>query len=656
MFFKIRSFLKIEQKLTLSFILILLIFAAFGVITIIEIHTMKSMFSQIKKQDIGATDILDKLVLCMDKIRILEAELVLTRDEKHLNANIEDIRSTIKTINGKINEYKELAETDNERSLFTQFETYFNHFVKYNEELILQKTSKTVSMEKLEIFLKDFQVSFDKMLSTIESIIKLEYNDVFSRVDRSVTIYEDTRYRITLIFTILILFGTVLAFYLVERFSRIYFDINENLKIEVLKNKTVDFFKDQLDEINIQKLLYLISNGLGCVSADFYSRSKNRAGENTDYSRISLNEGVENVLNSVEGGVSRPEISFGFLMTELEILKEPIVQDFSKAIMNYDERSSNYSSEKKEFIAYARSRKIITAVMYPIIRKGEVVNIIGLYFKEGTEYIYQKKLRYITDIISHVSLLIDNFNLINELKSKNELLFKQNGELDAYARTVSHDLKNPLSAVSGYLQMIIGELQKEEKPNIEKILKFSENSLHAANSMDHLINDILNLSRVKNLALAIEKVDMKGVVTGVIKLLDEKIKKAGVEISVHGELPVINADLSCMERVVANLFSNSIKYMGNGKKRQITFSCSESGNFYKFTHSDTGSGIAKQYHSNIFMPFYRTREEAEVDGTGVGLSIVKSIVERHGGKIWFESSQGAGTAFYFTIPKTQANK
>lgn len=651
MLVKIRSFMKIEQKLTLSFILILLIFAAFGVITIFEIHTMKSMFSQIKKQDIGASDILDKLTLCMEKIRILEAELILTRDEKLLKSNIDDIHSTISSINDKIKDYKELAETDSEKSLFTQFETHFSHFVKYNEELILQKTSGTSSMEKLEAFLKDFQASFDKMVAIIDSIIKLEYNDVFSRVERSVVIYEDTRYRITLIFTILIFFGTILAFYLVERFSRIYFAIDENLKIEVLKNKTLDFFKDQLDEINTHKLLYLISNGLECVSADFYSRSKNRDGKKTCYSRISLNEGVANVLNNIDARDTRPENSFNFLLADLEVIKEPLVYDFSKPITNYDEKSSNYSDEKKEFLSYAKSKKIITAVMYPIIRKGEVENIIGLYFREGTEYIYQKKLKYITDIISHISLLIDNFNLINELKSKNELLFKQNGELDAYARTVSHDLKNPLSAVGGYLQMIISELHKEKTPNIEKMIRFAENSLHAADSMEHLINDILNLSRVKNLALAIEKINMNAVIGGVIKLLDEKIKKSNVEISVHGEIPIINADLSCMERVVTNLFSNSIKYMGNGAKRQISFGYSESGEFHKFTHSDTGIGIAKQYHSNIFMPFYRTREESQVDGTGVGLSIVKSIIERHGGKIWFESSQGAGTTFYFTIPK-----
>ncbi|HNY10132.1 MAG TPA: ATP-binding protein [Candidatus Wallbacteria bacterium] len=651
MLLKIRSFMKIEQKLTLSFILILLIFAAFGIITIFEIHTMKSMFSQIKKQDIGATDILDKLVLCMDKIRILEGELVLTRDEKNLNNNIKEINSTINSINDKIIKYKALAETDNEELLFTQFETAFKRFVKYNEELILQKTSGTTPLEKLELFLNDFQASFDKMVDIIDSIIKLEYNDAFSRVERSIVIYEDTRYRITLIFTILIIFGTILAFYLVERFSRIYFAIDENLKIEILKNKTVDFFKDQLDEINIHKLLYLISNGLECVSADFYAKIKNRTDKKNNFSRISLNEGVETVLNNIDGRTTMPANSFNFLLTDLEIIKEPLIYDFSKPITNFDENPANYSDEKKDFLAYAKSKKIITAVIYPIIRNGDVENIIGLYFAEGTEYIYRKKLKYITDIISHVSLLIDNFKLINELKSKNELLFKQNGELDAYARTVSHDLKNPLSAVSGYLQMIISELHKEEKPNIEKISKFSENSLHAANSMEHLINDILNLSRIKNLALDIKKVDIKSVVNGVIKLMDEKIKKANVEISVQGELPVINADLSCMERAISNLFSNSIKYMGNGNKRHISFSYSESSDFYTFTHSDTGCGIAKQYHSNIFMPFYRTREEAEVDGTGVGLSIVKSIVERHGGKIWFESSQGAGTTFYFTISK-----
>ena len=118
----------------------------------------------------------------------------------------------------------------------------------------------------------------------------------------------------------------------------------------------------------------------------------------------------------------------------------------------------------------------------------------------------------------------------------------------------------------------------------------------------------------------------------------------------NDDLPVIQADETQMIRLFQNLIENAIKFQKKTELPQIHVSCTKQGNMYRFSVADNGIGIEKQYHDKVFVVFQRLHSVKDYPGTGIGLSICKRIVERHGGTIWFESIANEGTTFYFTIP------
>jgi len=169
-----------------------------------------------------------------------------------------------------------------------------------------------------------------------------------------------------------------------------------------------------------------------------------------------------------------------------------------------------------------------------------------------------------------------------------------------------------------------------------------------------LVNAILNVSRIELGTLAIEPkpTDFRKVADSVVDELSPHIKnkKLNIEKSYDKNLPIINADLQLIRIVFQNLLSNSVKYTPNGGVISLTIA--EKKPNLLITVSDTGCGIPGQQQSKIFTKLFRADNvrEKETDGTGLGLYIVKSVVEQSGGKIWFESKEDRGTTFYFTIP------
>jgi signal transduction histidine kinase len=141
----------------------------------------------------------------------------------------------------------------------------------------------------------------------------------------------------------------------------------------------------------------------------------------------------------------------------------------------------------------------------------------------------------------------------------------------------------------------------------------------------------------------------------VVSSLDSRIKRNKINVSIHDKLPTIVCDENRMKDILSNLIINAIKFMGEDEQRQISIGCDKNGNdYYKFYVEDTGIGIRKEYQEQIFTIFRRLKE-IDAEGTGVGLSIVKKIVEQHKGSIWIESpvKDGKGTRFCFTIPVTR---
>lgn len=583
------------------------------------------------------------------KVRLLEEELLLTSDE----VSIKKIVGEIGTLTGLIREgtklYCSVADSKKHLELIRKFGTNFDNFARICDILIGDKLIHKKPVEFLQNDLNESKNNFEGLQYMLESIIAEENNDILKRLETGDSIYNGVRNRLTVIFAALIVFGIALTFYLVDRFAKVYKEIDESLKIEITKNKIIGFFNDRPYFFNRQKLLYLICDGLDAAAGSLMTRSGDPRGAGANYERTSIVRGEDALPDGAEHG----EFStLDFLLRHLDTLKEPIFYDVGLFVENHANKITDDDENRSRFVELARAKGLRSVIFYPIMDGGDFKHVIALFFRENLDALREFKVRQVNQIVQQVDLLLSNMYLINELKSKNDLLHKQNNELDAYSRTVSHDLKNPLTAVLGYLQMISSEASRPAgSVRLEKVKKFAETAETAGRTMERLISDILAFSHAKNVILAIDNVDMKKMLGDVAEVFGEKIRNEKIEISIADDIPVIRADALCMERVFTNLISNSIKYMGDGERKSISISYRGDRPAHHFIYRDTGAGISKKYHQNIFTPFFRTHENESAEGTGVGLSIIKNIIERHGGRIWFESGQGAGTTFFIELPK-----
>ncbi len=214
---------------------------------------------------------------------------------------------------------------------------------------------------------------------------------------------------------------------------------------------------------------------------------------------------------------------------------------------------------------------------------------------------------------------------------------------------VSHELRTPLTSIKGFAETILQEdLSKEE------IMKFVQIIYNEANRLNNLVNAILDISRIEAAKVHFKKkkVDLKDIVENVIELVYPRIKSSDLVINrdySDEEKYIVFTDEEKVEQIILNLVDNAIKYTPFGG--EITIGIQNKGNEILVYVSDTGIGIPDKDKPHIFEKFYRTSISMSVaQGTGLGLVIVKYLVETLGGKIWFESELSRGTTFYFTLP------
>jgi len=223
-------------------------------------------------------------------------------------------------------------------------------------------------------------------------------------------------------------------------------------------------------------------------------------------------------------------------------------------------------------------------------------------------------------------------------------LEERNRELDQFAYITSHDLKAPLRGIANLSQWIEEDLGDNVTDDIRKQLDLLRGRVHR---MEGLIDGILQYSRVGRVKGAIETVDVGVLLHDVVDLI---APPAEFHIDVAPNMPTIITERLRLQQVFQNLINNAIKHH-NRADGHICISVAERGPMYEFAVTDDGPGIAPQYHQKIFVVFQTLAARDKVEGTGIGLSLVKKIVESNGGQIQVESAEGAGTTFRFTWPK-----
>jgi len=257
----------------------------------------------------------------------------------------------------------------------------------------------------------------------------------------------------------------------------------------------------------------------------------------------------------------------------------------------------------------------------------------------------------------YAGLAIENARLntaleddLNHRKTLIEELETKNAELERFTYTVSHDLKSPLVTITGFL----GYLEQDAiAGNVEKIKGNINRISSAARKMQSLLNDLLELSRIGRLMNAPENVPFTEIVHEAVDRVRGRLDEIDAIVEIQTDLPVISGDRTRLVEVIQNLIENAAKYSSPTAKPRIEIGTQvyNKKNEALFFVRDNGIGIAPKYHENIFGLFNKLNATSE--GTGIGLTLVKRIIEVHGGKIWVESEVGKGATFYFTLPSKQ---
>lgn len=228
---------------------------------------------------------------------------------------------------------------------------------------------------------------------------------------------------------------------------------------------------------------------------------------------------------------------------------------------------------------------------------------------------------------------------IEELKRSNE-------DLEQFTSMASHDLGEPLRVISGYMHLL-EEIYGKKLDN--EGLNYIKSVQNSANRMQQLINDLLSLSHVGIEGIPFKMADMTEILRESLANLQASIDESGAVISIDKELPKTNVDRFQIVQVFQNLIGNSIKFR-RGEKPKIHIGTAKKKDRWIFSIKDDGIGIEKKHFDDIFVVFQRLHSKSEYPGTGIGLTICKKIIERHGGQIWVDSIVDKGSTFYFSIP------
>jgi light-regulated signal transduction histidine kinase (bacteriophytochrome) len=247
---------------------------------------------------------------------------------------------------------------------------------------------------------------------------------------------------------------------------------------------------------------------------------------------------------------------------------------------------------------------------------------------------------------SKVAVFVDLYEKTRRVEDQAAQLARSNSELEQFAEIVSHDLRNPLVSVVGYLQMLTdgatGGLEGESK-------EFVERALHAAESMGTLIDDLLSYALAGKVVGNLRATNAGHAVDRAVSNLNAEIEAAGAKIHATG-LPVVRADSSQLTRLFQNLIGNSVKYRDTGRPLEVDIGAQRQAGEWEFSVTDNGAGLVADETGSVFTMFYRGSSAQGRPGSGIGLAICKKVVEGHGGRIWAEPRNDGGTVVRFTLP------
>jgi PAS domain S-box-containing protein len=284
-------------------------------------------------------------------------------------------------------------------------------------------------------------------------------------------------------------------------------------------------------------------------------------------------------------------------------------------------------------------------MMVPMVSKQKTIGVLSVHSYEPEMYSHEH-LTLLQSIAHLAGISIEKAQLYQETIRKSREIEARNKELDDFTYVVSHDLKEPLISVEGYAKMIRHEFQQHLDEGGRGYLQaVMDSCLH----MKRLIDDLLLLSRISKLIEKRTKVELAPLIADVLEELRFSIRERKAEIIVQEGLADVVAVDTHLRIVFRNLIANALKFCDKPLPR-IEIGSTVAPDVTTLFVRDNGIGIEPTHFEKIFLIFQRLHRKDEYEGVGAGLTIVRKIIESHGGKIWVDSTVGEGSTFFFTIP------
>ena len=293
----------------------------------------------------------------------------------------------------------------------------------------------------------------------------------------------------------------------------------------------------------------------------------------------------------------------------------------------------------------------------PLVNQSRLVGVLYLENSVSDGAFSETRLQFLRMLAAQMTISLENSDLYSnlermveqrtaELREVNVSLVSSNQELDAFARTVAHDLKNPLGTIAGYTRYLIDDLDAIASDELVDVLgRIERTSEHTV----RIVNELLLLASVRKGDVKMVPVDMGPVVQGALDRLNAMIGEHHAVITVPARWPVVLGHALWIEELWANYISNAMKYGGRPPQVEVGADLLE-GSHVRFWVRDNGPGITAAQQQKIFAEFSRL-EGARGEGHGLGLSIVKRIADRLDGVVGMTSEMGQGSVFFFTLPR-----
>ena len=309
-------------------------------------------------------------------------------------------------------------------------------------------------------------------------------------------------------------------------------------------------------------------------------------------------------------------------------------------------------------IALLREALAIDPLLVAIIMTGEgtIGTAVEAMQSGALDYILKPfKLSAILPVLGRSlamrRLRLENAALERRVREHADELEAANHELEAFTRSASHDLRAPLNIILGFSALLVGELGPRIPNEQRDWLSHVERS---AQHMSELIDALMRLSRVGRQALNLQATNVAELVRDVVRELSAGQPQRPLTLKL-GDLPETVADMSLLRQLFINLLSNAFKFTRHTDPAEIEIGSESNGDERAYFVRDNGSGFDMARADRLFDAFQRFHRAEQFEGSGVGLSIVKRIVQRHGGRIWAESAPGRGATFRFTLGGAQAD-